>query len=109
MDTILRLYFDPVDKIFPGAYKGVDFFEIAGPVYIPKTGDKVYFEAATYFKDAAVADKIGELMDHEGFKVKIWRVDYQATITIISGSLTSITVKGTSDRCSFVVLCLDGV
>jgi hypothetical protein len=89
METILRLYFSPLDKIFPGTYQGVDFFEIANPIYIPKTGDKVYFDAATYFKDAAVADKIGELMDYDGFKVKIWRVDYEATATIISGSLTS--------------------
>ena len=70
--------------------KGVDFFEIANSVHVPKTDDKVYFEALTYFKDGAIADKIGELMDYDGFKVKVWRVDYQSTMTIISGSLTSI-------------------
>ncbi len=89
MDTILRLYFNPVDKIFPTAYKGNDFFEIADPAYIPRTGDKVYFETADYFSDEAIADKIDELMDHDGFKAKVWRVDCQATKTIISGSLTS--------------------
>jgi hypothetical protein len=89
MDTILRMYFNPADKLFPRQYKGQDFFEIANPVYIPKTGDKVYFEAATFINDTGISDKIEELMDYDGFKVKVWRVDYQSTRTVISGSLTS--------------------
>jgi hypothetical protein len=89
MNTILSLYFNPVDKIFTKDYNGKDFFEIVDPVYIPKTGDKVYFETADYFSDAAIAEKIDKLMNHDGFKVNVWRVDYEATKTIISGSLTS--------------------
>jgi len=89
MNTILRLYFNPVDKIFPDEYRGTAFIDITDPAYIPKTGDAVYFEAATYIKDVVIADKIDEIMDHDGFKVSIWRVDYQAKITMISGLLTS--------------------
>jgi len=89
MDTILRLYFNPVDNIFPKDYKGKDFFEIVNPAYIPKTGNKVYFDAASYINDTTISDKTGELMDYDGFKVKIWRVDYQLKRTVISGSLTS--------------------
>lgn len=89
MDTILRLYFNPVDRVFPNTYEGKDHFELTDPVYIPKNGDKVYFETASYFSDTAIVEKIDALMDHDGLKVRVWRVDYQATKTIISGSLTS--------------------
>jgi hypothetical protein len=89
MGTILRLHFNPADNIFPAEYQGNEFIDITDPVYIPKNGDAVYFEAAAFINDVAIADKLVELMDYEGLKVNIWRVDYQSTGTVISGLLTS--------------------
>ena len=90
MKTILRLYFNPADHIFPEDYRGADFFDIVDPVYIPTNGTKVYFDAANYISDPTVSNRIIELMDREGLLLSIWRVQYDTNETIICGSLSSI-------------------
>jgi|GEM_PF-6545624 len=89
MKTTLRLFFNPVDNIFPKDYRGPDFFDIIDPAYIPNNGTKVYFDTVQFTSDLLIANKINDFMDNDGLQLSIWRVDYQADQTIISGSLTS--------------------
>jgi len=89
MDTILRLHFSSVDNIYSDEECATKFFDIADPGYIPQTGDRMYFKTEDFISDPVIADKIDEVMDHNGFKAKVWRIDYQLAVTVVSVILTS--------------------